>query len=581
MPTALFYKRQKKELISKYFNDDNQTIAQILYGQTNQQFEVTSEKPETGSYLSVVPQEFVESSSQIIDLPEKPKTEILDNISTNLSNYINFPRPDFATFSRNLSNTFQGIANQFSSSSTTQASLPNINASSAMKYLGIARELNFVSPEASLLLQDVEILNLPINGFSIAGTQVFPAGNVAVNFGLNGIGLGFTPVVSGVTEAVTTTVATTTTEAAVATAAEGAAVAAAPETAGLSLVVLAVLAVGKKIWNKFKDWFPEIYKFLNKAKDYLAGFGIGALLVGLLSGNLFLTGGGGFVLGASILSGASLSGIANAVGGLLVVSFGAFLKELTKPLIGFLLGFPILVALILFIINSGAYVVPPGKSLTNKAVGQGSSFSCTGSSTLGQFVTGCGGVSLNAETIANSLVPGFWGYYNKTCIYPNLFDEEEYAVHPNPCIGGSTNNPPQCSGTAEGINMFWCTWLVIKSTNEAGFDMPTSYNGGSMIYVPTMIDWFKNQNRFLNSDTPASQIPVGSAMFFLGDPGTGGGTGHHVGIIVKVTQDYVTMVQSNGAGPFETFKITNNKITNNSDQYPIAGYGSLPIQCTQ
>lgn len=73
--------------------------------------------------------------------------------------------------------------------------------------------------------------------------------------------------------------------------------------------------------------------------------GFGSLVLGAGAGNLTLAGIGG--------------GIVNFFGALGT----AVLGSVAIPVLGTLLAFPILVAIILFIINSGAYIVPPGTSL--------------------------------------------------------------------------------------------------------------------------------------------------------------------------------------------------------------------------
>jgi hypothetical protein len=138
--------------------------------------------------------------------------------------------------------------------------------------------------------------------------------------------------------------------------------AAAPVTGGLSLVVAAITAVATVIVPKVINWI----------KDKISKYGKYAIAaVGALFG--FLIGGvGGAVVGglgtygvAAFLSGGlpALTGSASVLGSGILTFFGAlgsaFIGEVGIPILTALLVFPVVVALILFIINAGAYVVPP------------------------------------------------------------------------------------------------------------------------------------------------------------------------------------------------------------------------------
>ncbi len=122
-------------------------------------------------------------------------------------------------------------------------------------------------------------------------------------------------------------------------------------------VGVAVMFVATEIVGRFLGWIlPKVWDFVKKAAVFILGGGI--LL--LLGGNLFVGGLLTSVGGAGLIaSGAGIEGITSGVSSLLGFTMRGIFAGLAKPLIGFLIGFPILVALILFIINSGAYVVPP------------------------------------------------------------------------------------------------------------------------------------------------------------------------------------------------------------------------------
>jgi len=117
--------------------------------------------------------------------------------------------------------------------------------------------------------------------------------------------------------------------------------------------------VGKIIekipWKKIGPWLlgglAGIGAFMFAGP--VAGIVVGLGTLGLTSA---VAGGTGVTFGAI---GSGIAGFFGAIG-------GAFLGSIWKPILAVLIGFPVLVALILFIVNSGAYVVPPGEgSLSN------------------------------------------------------------------------------------------------------------------------------------------------------------------------------------------------------------------------
>ena len=175
-----------------------------------------------------------------------------------------------------------------------------------------------------------------------------------------GIGVTTTVVEGGVAAGITTG------------AIETAAVAAAPATGGLSLIVgaavgLVTAVVGPKVIGWIKDNVHKVKDFIIIGSAAIFGGGIGiATGFGALSGGLI----GGFTgWGASKLASGGLPGLrASAnIGAKKVMNVGwaigtTALAGIGGPIITILLVFPLVIALILFIINSGAYVVPPSIS---------------------------------------------------------------------------------------------------------------------------------------------------------------------------------------------------------------------------
>ncbi|KKS96219.1 MAG: hypothetical protein UV71_C0001G0093 [Microgenomates group bacterium GW2011_GWC1_43_13] len=130
--------------------------------------------------------------------------------------------------------------------------------------------------------------------------------------------------------------------------------------------------VGAKIINKI---IKAAKGLLPKIKENLIAISGGMLAAGLLVfpnsviGIALSVGGGvgivgGIMNGGLSTLGASLSSIGSGIAAFLGALGGAFLASIGMPIIVTLLVFPVVVAFILFIINSGAYIVPP-TSLTS------------------------------------------------------------------------------------------------------------------------------------------------------------------------------------------------------------------------
>lgn len=133
-----------------------------------------------------------------------------------------------------------------------------------------------------------------------------------------------------------------------------------------NIVGLVVGLLGPKVIGWIKDNAQKYGKYIVVA----AGAGLGLLFGGVLGATL-----GGILAfgGITILSGGvpALSSSMSSLGSVIAGFFGALgeatLGTVGVPILATLIGFPLLVALILFIINSGAYVTPPEMSLLSSA----------------------------------------------------------------------------------------------------------------------------------------------------------------------------------------------------------------------
>lgn len=309
--------------------------------------------------------------------------------------------------------------------------------------------------------------------------------------------------------------------------------------------------VGPKIIKLIKDNVPKFSKFIVAGMGAALGAGIGVSAgIGAVTGGI--VGGLGGFGAASFLSGgvsgvqASLSGLGSGISGAAGIIWTTFLAGIGTPILAFLIGFPIIVALILFIINSGAYVVPPSPyDITGSPGGIG--IVCTDE----KGPVGVDGpnstspIANRAWKITHDLYQGFWCYWNRSPKapaqyfpndtlkyppgYPNAFDYEAFKRNPN-------TTPP--SG-----NLFWCTYLVIKAYSESGNSMRFT---GDDVNSQSMFDSFNKNNRAIlpSKATPGNIVP-GSVVFFQVH-----GPGHpprinHVGVVYSVDPGGLVFVQSN------------------------------------
>jgi len=336
-------------------------VTTFIFGPSEQKFKISTQKPmETKEFVVFDMQKIQEAVSSMSFLSTKIPSPQISQASWHQqveSFAENLPTPSFSGLPRAISS----IIDLFKSVPTSSLSNPLITDSLAYQQWAtkfMPESLNFLFKEQFLgqVQLGPTLIKLgfsPMGGLSFGATSVTTATSAATE-----------------TAGVAAEAAGAAAEGAAAVAGEvavveGTAAAAAPATGGLSLLIGAVLLLGKKIIDKIIELFPGIKKFFEENKELLGGFGIASVAVGLLSGSLLLIGGGGFATGIALASGATF---ASSLAGLSLLSsliFVSIFKNLVKPLLIVLIGLPILVALILFIINSGAYVVPPTTGGTN------------------------------------------------------------------------------------------------------------------------------------------------------------------------------------------------------------------------
>ncbi len=160
-------------------------------------------------------------------------------------------------------------------------------------------------------------------------------------------------------------------------------------------------------------------------------------------------------------------------------------------------------------------------------------------------------VADRAKTIVDNLQRGFWGYFNKSPDYPELFEYELYAQ--NPDLEGR--------GAASDVNMFWCTWLVIKSFSESDASIITPELG-----THRLTEFFQGAGRYIDANNITIQdVCPGMAVFFHIPAGSTSNA--HVGIVYSVSADGITSVESNA--PYKTMFYP----TDESGHFQIIGSG--------
>ena len=293
---------------------------------------------------------------------------------------------------------------------------------------------------------------------------------------------------------------------------------------------------------------PEVVSFI-KRNFSKAMITIGAVLFGLgyfLASSALMLGGaataGAGLIGAAGGVGPALSSAAGFASGLFTAVGLMVVSSLVVPLVATLIGVPIVVALIIFIINSGAYIVPPGPTLEAPSF-IGANITCTKEKGPVSFSnTSSSPIAKRAWEITSDLYQGFWCFWNRSPgdfpddtsayppSYPETFDEDLFTRNPNP----SPTEMSKC-----GDCLFWCTYLVQKAYRESG-------NTSLLVtlWSPTMQDDFTKRGKFIiGRDATPKNVAVGSVIFFKIEPGPD--RTNHVAIIYSVNEDGITYVQSN------------------------------------
>lgn len=306
-------------------------------------------------------------------------------------------------------------------------------------------------------------------------------------------------------------------------------------------IIANILAwIGTELISKISVWVKKHWKGFAVGLGGLIGLGalaLHSLPLGFLSGGLFAG-----ALGPRAILRHTRFGL-----NFFLSSFLRTVLNIGLTVIIIIVSTPLLVAFILFIINNGAYMVPPSQNVVEMGIdpnnpGSGGTITCTTDKTPTTVENNTkSDIASRAWEITTDLYQGFWCFWNRSPgdfpgdttdyppSYPELFNEKLYAQNPNPTREEVSN----CSNC-----LFWCTWLVQKAYRETGNNILLT------LWSPTMKQDFINRGKFIEAkDVTPFSILQGSVIFFRvesGPPRT-----NHVGIVHTVNLDYVSFVQSN------------------------------------
>ncbi len=295
----------------------------------------------------------------------------------------------------------------------------------------------------------------------------------------------------------------------------------------IALIITIITDILPKILKFLTKIFRGILKFITGKEDLksqlkeisgiamVAFLAIGSVVPALISGGIFLT-----TLG--------LRSIASVIAGIpafLSAVIASIVITISIPVIISIITFLFLVIFILIIINNSAFVVPfGGFERADFPAGFGQfPVECTYEKGSISFDNnGATGIAKRAWEITADLYQGFWCFWNRSPddseklnqllggfprdeiyyppSYPQLFNEELFAVNPNPTRDQVSN---------EARNLFWCTQLAVISWKETGHEIPEYYMSN------ILENWFRNNGRFIDASQATSKnIPTGSIIFF-------------------------------------------------------------------
>lgn len=175
--------------------------------------------------------------------------------------------------------------------------------------------------------------------------------------------------------------------------------------------------------------------------------------------------------------------------------------------------------------------------------------------------------------LVDDLYQGFWCYWNRppfpekikgdVCDHPrcysNYFDYDFYA----------TNKDPDPNSTP---NLFWCTYLIMKSYEENGIPLPADNAGANNMKIH-----FAKNAHYMNADeASSSNIKPGYVIFFHTYSDRGDDNPeyiNHVAMVAAVNGDDITFIQSNGATKEDHITLNRSGGAQNLPWAAVKGFG--------
>ncbi|MFH2062269.1 MAG: hypothetical protein ABIJ43_04760, partial [Candidatus Beckwithbacteria bacterium] len=341
------------------------------------------------------------------------------------------------------------------------------------------------------------------------------------------------------------------------------------DTAGLGAKAIQALITGVKLL--FAAAFGTVWGLIGGLTSAIVTFlvvsSFATPIIGFLAAIPAFFIGGGFFGSLGALLGWNMPGIATAVGtaGTAISGFfsslsGASAATLAGSVAAVGIGVPVVS---IAVINyqqqqtlNAAFFIPETERIKK------------GSSTQPHSCSQA--IADRAKSIVDNLQPGFDmdldnsdnvynNWYNKSPDYPELFDDPLFKD--NPLLLGVNVNK-------NFVNLFWCTWLIIKSFSESGFPIVVPH-----LLTHNLTGYFQGENRYLDvmiDNITIKDICPGMAVFFHIPAGSISNA--HVAIVYSVSSEGFTTYESNA--PYKTMSYP----VDESGHFQIINTGNTTIE---
>ncbi len=330
---AQLYELKNKELRSLIQPVLGEKIIQVFYPLGNQEFNVTNEKTDKSEYeidLGQLQSDFrnFQDSPVLDQIKNQGKSVIKEWVANKIE-------------SLPAQSAFKGFVSRIKSSQLFKQALPFLGMAPTTEVVTtsfVGKTINFLFPQfAPKIAQVATRLGIDLG---IRATATVAAGTTGTT-AAKALGANLGKVAAGALAKIGISIP-------------------ASFIPGLNIALWAItiISILKDLKNFIQQFGPKIKQWLSDNAHWLVGIGA----AGLLFRNPIINVLGITSISAGILSGASFAKIAGRTAFFFARLGASMAVTIGTPIIITIIVFPILVAIILFIINSGAYVVPPKSS---------------------------------------------------------------------------------------------------------------------------------------------------------------------------------------------------------------------------